>query len=291
MRRAVIRGRIRARADIGRRHAFDLEGSHLVRARHGAHQAAFGDRGEVLQVQPLLLEKQARKGIPPRELTETYMKQCDGILFLLTRDLVLEDKWHPSNSVAIELEIARKLFPREKRFYLLEEGVKFPTMVDDSTYISFSWDKILIAAVKLAKDLREANLISINVDPERTLLHIEESEAFLLETLAAISDCRLQPDDLFATYEQRFHRDRADFNILLSQLVSKELLEDKDILPNGWKVKIRIIEATSKGLNAVAAFRKHRQEGLTKTLVSLGLIPKTKRNDTASSVPGTKGTG
>ena len=90
---------------------------------------------EVLGIEPILLERQPRKGLAPRELAESYMKQCEGILFLLTRDLVSGETWHPSTSVAIELEIARDVFPRERRIYMLEEGVKFSAMADLTTYI------------------------------------------------------------------------------------------------------------------------------------------------------------
>lgn len=238
---------------------------------------------DVLGIEPILLEQQPRKGVAPRELAESYMKQCDGILFLLTRDLVSGEAWHPSTSVAIELEIGRDVFPRERRIYMLEDGVKFPAMADLTTYIGFSPERMLSAIVKLTKDLREAGLLAVAHPVSGSPPLVEDETFYLLETLAQSPENRLRPDDLFSSYNQKYGRDRADFNVLLSQLEAEGFVGPDSRLfhgPGGGVVsKISLIRIVPKGLNEFGARRAEKRAresaALTKTLKHLGLIKKT----------------
>ena len=157
---------------------------------------------ELIQIEPVLLEEcPTIGGMPPGRRAEYYMKQCEGILFLLTKDIPTGERWHPSQSVSMEITLAEKLFSPDMRFYMLEQGVTFPSMAEKPSYIDFLWEEIMPALVNLRKTFKSAELIETTKTVEWKTSAPLEPTLFLLDAIANNTD-GIQPDELSALYQK-----------------------------------------------------------------------------------------
>ncbi len=233
---------------------------------------------ELLQIEPILLEKCPKiGGTPPRKLAERYMKTCDGVLFLLTSDTQGKDKQHPSVSVSMELVIAERLFPIENRFYLLERDTTFPPMAQVPTYISFSWDDIIPALVELRRALDPGKLVGGGPVAQANDEKLTAEELFLLEAIAGSVAGYSVQTVLAASYQQKFQRDFADFNILVNSLRKRGMVhEEFRIIRSTGINKVRVVTIGSQGLRALGqhreAVRTREAQSVFKGFKTLGLI-------------------
>lgn len=235
---------------------------------------------ELLHVEPVLLEDAPLIGtMPPNERSEHYMKTCDGILYLLTQDNQRGNIWQPSPSVAIEIPIGERIFPRNRQFCMLEWGTTFPPMAAPVTHIEFSWDGILPSMVTLKRALRAANFYqAIPPTAEPPTGATQGEYIFLLELLANTASSPLRVVELSALYQKKFLKDSADFMIVTDQMKRAELIEDGRVLMGGNGVsQAPILKIKSAGLQLLGKFRTLERDKksveMTAVLKKLGLIP------------------
>ncbi len=232
---------------------------------------------ELMHVDPVLVEDHPEKReLTPPKRAEYFMKQCDGILFLLTKDTQSGNKWHPSNSVSMEITTAEQLFPKTRRFYMLELEVTFPTMAELPTYTSFSWNEMMPALVDLHKTLSAGKLI----DNSGLRTEIDKPSTDLLFLVEAIANNpQSSIEELSVLYRQKFNGDFADFSVLINRMKSLEMLnEGSKVIHGDYGVlrKITVLSLSSSGLQFLGEYRdaerSRKAEITTKGLKALGLI-------------------
>ncbi len=233
---------------------------------------------EVIQVEPILLEDQDPLGLNPGPRSEHYMETCEGIIFLLTRDLMSGDEFHPRSSVSIEMPIAEKKFPPAKRFYMIEQGVKLSSMVDAPNRISFTWDdplSFLDALVKLTRYLRGVYLAP-PVPTPTVPKAVDGKGMFVLDLLANSSNRWLPTYMLSGPYMQKFQTNQADFHIVVASLQKKSLIDAQSAFvpsPNRVSTKHSGFSISAGGLELLEKTRSERGTQFVEGLHKLGLVP------------------
>lgn len=116
-----------------------------------------------LGITPIIVEEQPSEGRSKDKNVEHYLKQCDCAIILATRGDVdgRTGEFIPRGNILNEVGRCQEILPN-RTVYLLEEGVKFPTNIDEKVWGRFteeseeSMDK---AFIKIAKELRAFGLI------------------------------------------------------------------------------------------------------------------------------------
>jgi len=130
---------------------------------HGGKTAArdkLEDFLTVLGVTPIIVEEQPSQGRSKDKSVEYYLKQCDCAIILATKGDVdgRTGEFIPRGNILIEIGRCQEILP-DRMIYLLEEGAKFPTNIDEKVWERFTQESIDKAFIKVAKELRAFGLI------------------------------------------------------------------------------------------------------------------------------------
>ena len=130
---------------------------------HGGKTAArdkLEDFLTVLGVTPIIVEEQPSQGRSKDKNVEYYLKQCDCAIILATKGDVdgRTGEFIPRGNILIEIGRCQEILP-DRMIYLLEEGAKFPTNIDEKVWERFTQESIDKAFIKVAKELRAFGLI------------------------------------------------------------------------------------------------------------------------------------
>jgi len=113
-----------------------------------------------LGITPIIVEEQPSEGRSKDKNVEYYLKQCDCAIILATKGDV--DGWTgefiPRGNILIEIGRCQEILP-DRTIYLLEEGAKFPTNIDEKVWERFTEETMDKAFIKVAKELRVFGLI------------------------------------------------------------------------------------------------------------------------------------
>jgi len=130
---------------------------------HGGESAA-RDKVEsfliALGVTPIIVEEQPSEGRSKDKNVEYYLKQCDCAIILATKGDVdgRSGEFIPRGNILNEVGRCQEIFPN-RTVYLLEEGVKFPTNIDEKVWERFTEESMDKAFIKIAKELRAFRLL------------------------------------------------------------------------------------------------------------------------------------
>lgn len=113
-----------------------------------------------LGVTPIIVEEQPSEGRSKDKNVEYYLKQCDCAIILATKGDVdgRSGEFIPRGNILNEVGRCQEIFPN-RTVYLLEEGVKFPTNIDEKVWERFTEESMDKAFVKIAKELRAFRLL------------------------------------------------------------------------------------------------------------------------------------
>jgi len=113
-----------------------------------------------LGVTPIIVEEQPSEGRSKDKNVEHYLKQCDCAIILATKGDVdgQTGEFIPRGNILIETGRCQEILP-DKMIYLLEEGTKFPTNIDEKVWVRFTNESMDKAFIKIAKELRAFGLI------------------------------------------------------------------------------------------------------------------------------------
>lgn len=130
---------------------------------HGGESAArdkLEDFLTALGVTPTITEKQPSQGRSKDKNVEYYLKQCDCAIILATRGDVdgRTGEFIPRGNILNEIGRCQEIFPN-RIVYLLEEGVKFPTNIDEKVWERFTEDSMDKTFIKVANELRSFGLL------------------------------------------------------------------------------------------------------------------------------------
>jgi hypothetical protein len=142
----------------------------LVFIAHGGKTAArdkVQDFLMALGVTPIIVEEQPSQGRSKDKNVEHYLKQCDCAIILATKGDIdgRTGEFIPRGNILIEIGRSQEILP-DRIIYLLEEGAKFPTDIDEKVWERFTVESMDKAIVKIAKELRAFGLIR-SIQPTR----------------------------------------------------------------------------------------------------------------------------
>ena len=130
---------------------------------HGGKSTARGkleDFLTALGITPIIVEEQPSQGRSKDKNVEHYLKQCDCAIILATKGDVdgRTGEFIPRGNILIEIGRYQEILP-DRMIYLLEEGAKFPTDIDEKVWERFTKEGMDKAFIKIAKELRAFGLI------------------------------------------------------------------------------------------------------------------------------------
>jgi predicted nucleotide-binding protein len=130
---------------------------------HGGESAArdkLEDFLTALGVIPIIVEEQPSEGRSKDKNVEYYLKQCDFAIILATKGDIdgRTGEFIPRGNILNEVGRCQEIFPN-RMIYLLEEGAKFPTNIDEKVWERFSGECVDKTLIKVAKELRAFGLI------------------------------------------------------------------------------------------------------------------------------------
>jgi predicted nucleotide-binding protein len=130
---------------------------------HGGKTAArdkLQDFLMALGVTPIIVEKQPSQGRSKDKNVEHYLKQCDCAIILATKGDIdgRTGEFIPRGNILIEIGRSQEILP-DRMIYLLEEGAKFPTDIDEKVWERFTKESMDKAFTKIAKEFRAFGLI------------------------------------------------------------------------------------------------------------------------------------
>lgn len=113
-----------------------------------------------LGITPIIVEEQPSEGRSKDKNVEHYLKQCDCAIILATKGDVdgRTGEFIPRGNILIEVGRCQEILPG-RTIYLLEEGAKFPTNIDEKVWERFTKQNMENAFIKVAKELRAFGLI------------------------------------------------------------------------------------------------------------------------------------
>jgi len=113
-----------------------------------------------LGVTPIIVEEQPSEGRSKDKNVEHYLKQCDCAIILATKGDVdgRTGEFIPRGNILNEIGRCQEIFPN-RMVYLLEEGVKFPTNIDEKVWERFTEESMDKAFIKIAKEFCAFGLI------------------------------------------------------------------------------------------------------------------------------------
>ena len=106
-----------------------------------------------LGVTPTIVEEQPSGGKSKDKNVEHYLKQCDCAIILATKGDVdgRTREFIPRGNILIEIGRCQEILP-DRMIYLLEEGTKFPTNIDEKVWERFTEGCMDEAFIKIAKE-------------------------------------------------------------------------------------------------------------------------------------------
>jgi len=130
---------------------------------HGGESAArdkLEDFLTALGVTPIIVEEQPSEGRSKDKNVEHYLKQCDCAIILATKGDIdgRTGEFIPRGNILIEIGRSQEILP-DRMIYLLEEGAKFPTDIDEKVWGRFTKESMDKAFTKIAKEFRAFGLI------------------------------------------------------------------------------------------------------------------------------------
>jgi predicted nucleotide-binding protein len=130
---------------------------------HGGGSAArdkLQDFLVALGVSPIIVEEQPSEGRSKDKNVEHYLKQCHCAIILATKGDIdgRTGEFIPRGNILIEIGRCQEILPH-RMIYLLEEGAKFPTDIDEKVWERFTKESMDKAFTKIAKELRAFALI------------------------------------------------------------------------------------------------------------------------------------
>lgn len=130
---------------------------------HGGESAArdkLEDFLMALGVTPIIVEEQPSEGRSKDKNVEYYLKRSDCAIILATKGDIdgRTGEFIPRGNILNEVGRCQEIFPN-RMVYLLEEGAKFPTNIDEKVWERFSEECVDKALIKVAKELRIFGLI------------------------------------------------------------------------------------------------------------------------------------
>jgi predicted nucleotide-binding protein len=130
---------------------------------HGGKSAArdkLEDFLTALDVTPIIVEEQPSQGRSKDKNVEHYLKLCDCAIILATQGDVdgRTGEFIPRGNILNEIGRCQEIFPN-RMVYLLEEGVKFPTNIDEKVWERFTEESMDKAFIKIAKEFRAFGLL------------------------------------------------------------------------------------------------------------------------------------
>jgi predicted nucleotide-binding protein len=130
---------------------------------HGGESAARDKLDSFLRalgVTPIIVEEQPSEGRSIDRNVEYHLKQCDCAVILAAKGDVdgRSGEFIPRGNILNEVGRCQEIFPN-RTVYLLEEGVKFPTNIDEKVWERFTEESMDRAFIKLTKELRAFGLI------------------------------------------------------------------------------------------------------------------------------------
>ena len=130
---------------------------------HGGESAArdkLEDFLTALGVTPIIVEEQPSQGRSKDKNVEHYLKLCDCAIILATQGDVdgRTGEFIPRGNILNEIGRCQEIFPN-RMVYLLEEGVKFPTNIDEKVWERFTEESMYKAFIKIAKEFRAFGLL------------------------------------------------------------------------------------------------------------------------------------
>lgn len=207
-----------------------------------------------------------------------YFGSAYGVLFIITPRFTVEGKQHCSNSIAVEVGMAKTIFHNnpERIILLLEEGCEQPTVIQRA-YIPFvrgDIRSIIKALTLMIKDLKAAGFINPIPQPEEFDLKTL-SEKLSNHAKAAVlhiskqKNMHIKYHDFDDYLKQEFKYDDQKINFLVTDLVDSGIMKWAQF-GSGW-------ELTRKG-RAVAKFEYETQieaarNGITNLVTRMGMIP------------------
>jgi predicted nucleotide-binding protein len=111
-------------------------------------------------VTPIIVEEQPSQGRSKDKNVEHYLKQCDCAIILATKGDIdgRTGEFIPRGNILIEIGRSQEILP-DRIIYLLEEGAKFPTDIDEKVWERFTKESMDKAFTKIAKEFRAFGLI------------------------------------------------------------------------------------------------------------------------------------
>jgi predicted nucleotide-binding protein len=130
---------------------------------HGGESAArdkLKDFLTALGVTPIIVEEQPSEGRSKDKNVEYYLKKCDCAIILAAKGDIdgRTGEFIPRGNILNEVGRCQEILPN-RMVYLLEEGVKFPTNIDEKVWERFTKESMDKAFIKIAKELRAFGLI------------------------------------------------------------------------------------------------------------------------------------
>jgi predicted nucleotide-binding protein len=130
---------------------------------HGGKSAArdkLEDFLTALGVTPIVVEEQPSQGRSKDKNVEHYLKLCDCAIILATQGDVdgQTGEFIPRGNILNEIGRCQEIFPN-RMVYLLEEGVKFPTNIDEKVWERFTEESTDKAFIKITKEFRAFGLL------------------------------------------------------------------------------------------------------------------------------------
>lgn len=130
---------------------------------HGGESAARDKLEDFLTAQgvtPIIVEKQPSQGRSKDKNVEHYLKLCNCAIILATQGDVdgRTGELIPRGNILIEIDRCQEILP-DRMIYLLEEGAKFPTDIDEKVWERFTEESMDKAFMKIAKELRAFGLL------------------------------------------------------------------------------------------------------------------------------------
>lgn len=113
-----------------------------------------------LGVIPIIVEEQPSEGRSKDKNVEYYLKRSDCAIILATKGDIdgRTGEFIPRGNILHEVGRCQEIFPN-RMVYLLEEGAKFPTNIDEKVWERFTKESMDKAFIKITKELRAFGLI------------------------------------------------------------------------------------------------------------------------------------
>ena len=253
----------------------------------------------------IMIPSSPDKGLTLDAKEETYLKEAEGIIFILTPGSERLGTLYPSPSVAHEMGQAKQKFNTkpENIIYLADQKCKLPA-IDQKSYILFERTNIrsvIESITLLIKNLKDAGLYRATPIPHHVpssannidyLKLTKEIGVQIVKVLFDISnrpDGRIQDNELNQLLQEKYAMNTQKINFLKKDLEKHNLLIHNflnfwSLNDNGWEVVRIEVERQKRerpqGLGLLSNFLPTYKSGLSNTPMTglSGLRPQLHKN-------------